>query len=149
MHLEFCMELYRIQPKNGRYFLHEHPAYATSWQTDMVQSLMQEEGILKSTCDQCVYGCESEDGSPVKKPTSFMTNSSKLVRELSARCGGRGGHCSRLEGGQHRQCRGRTARMAAILVGFRDQIKCDAVCKDGYIGMLEASMEKTECPASL
>ena len=31
MHLEFCLELYREQVKNGRYFLHEHPAYASSW----------------------------------------------------------------------------------------------------------------------
>ena len=32
-HLEFCVELYTIQAKAGRYFLHEHPAYAGSWQT--------------------------------------------------------------------------------------------------------------------
>ena len=30
-HLEFCAELYREQIKGGRYFLHEHPAYATSY----------------------------------------------------------------------------------------------------------------------
>ena len=29
-HLEFCMELYRIQLDNGLYFLHEHPASARS-----------------------------------------------------------------------------------------------------------------------
>ena len=29
-HLEFCVELYREQAKAGRYFLHEHPAYASS-----------------------------------------------------------------------------------------------------------------------
>ena len=28
MHLEFCMDLYREQLKHGRYFVHEHPAYA-------------------------------------------------------------------------------------------------------------------------
>ena len=158
MHLEFCIELYRVQSKNGRYFLHEHPAYATSWQTDMVEGLMREEGTLKATCDQCLYGCEAEDGSPVKKPTSFMTNSPELVKELSARCGGRGGRCSRPEGGEHRQCRGRTARMVAmyhfklcraILVGFRNQLRCDGICKDGYIGMLEGSMERTECAPML
>ena len=30
-HLSFCVELYREQLKHGRYFLHEHPAYASSW----------------------------------------------------------------------------------------------------------------------
>ena len=32
-HRAFCVELYREQMRNGRYLLHEHPAYATSWQT--------------------------------------------------------------------------------------------------------------------
>ena len=31
-HLEFCIELYREQIRGGRYFVHEHPAYASSWQ---------------------------------------------------------------------------------------------------------------------
>ena len=39
MHLEFCVELYREQMKHGRCFLHEHPAYATSWQEDAVKNL--------------------------------------------------------------------------------------------------------------
>ena len=40
MHIEFCIELYREQLKHGRYFLHEHPAYATSWQLEAMQRLM-------------------------------------------------------------------------------------------------------------
>ena len=31
-HLAFCVDLYREQMRHGRYFLHEHPAYASSWQ---------------------------------------------------------------------------------------------------------------------
>ena len=34
-HFEFCVELYREQAKAGRYFVQEHPAYASSWQTDL------------------------------------------------------------------------------------------------------------------
>ena len=30
-HLEFCIELYRIQIMNKLYFLHEHPWTARSW----------------------------------------------------------------------------------------------------------------------
>ena len=41
-HLEFCIRLYREQLRNNRYFLHEHPAYATSWQESAMQSLMGE-----------------------------------------------------------------------------------------------------------
>ena len=32
----------------------------------------------------------------------------------------------------------------AILVGFRRQLQRDGVCKDGFIGLLDARMEKTE-----
>ena len=39
-HLKFCVELYREQTKGGRYFLHEHPAYAPSWQTDVIEKLL-------------------------------------------------------------------------------------------------------------
>ena len=31
MHIRFVMKLYRIQAQAGRYYLHEHPAYASSW----------------------------------------------------------------------------------------------------------------------
>ena len=34
----------------------------------------------------------------------------------------------------------------AILVGFRRQLKADGVCRDGYVGMLDAGQEKTEVP---
>ncbi len=35
----------------------------------------------------------------------------------------------------------------AILVGFRNQLKKDGVCKEGFVGMLEACSE--EVPATL
>ena len=77
MHLEFCVELNREQPKNGRYFIREHPAHASSWQTDIIENLMKEHGITKASCDRCQYGCEA-DGSAVKKLILFMTNVPEL-----------------------------------------------------------------------
>ena len=59
-HLEFCVELYREQIRGGRYFLHEHPAYASSWQTDIIEGIMSEDGVLRVTADQCLYGSETE-----------------------------------------------------------------------------------------
>ena len=114
MHLEFCIELYREQLRHGRYFLHEHPAYATSWQEEAMRGLMGEQGVETATCDQCMYGCKSADGMPVKKPTMFLTNAPELAKRLRTRCKGRGGLCTRPGGGQHAQCRGKTARLAAV-----------------------------------
>jgi hypothetical protein len=152
-HLKFVVELYREQIRGGRYFLHEHPAYATSWQTEEIEKLLNEKSVVRVTCDQCMYGCEAEDGSPIKKPTSFMSNAEELTKELVARCHGKSSQCGRPEGGTHKQCRGKTARLAAmyhfklcraILVGFRRQLQHDGKCRDGFIGMLNSGMEKCE-----
>ena len=98
--------------------------------------------MVTATCGQCFYGCESEAGDPVKKPTTFMT----IVPELGRRCTGRGEACSRGSGGSHAQCRGKITRMAAvynfklcrdILVGVRKQLQKDGLCRDGFGGMLE------------
>ena len=62
--------------------------------------LLEEKSVVRATCDQCLYGCESEAGDPVKKPTTFMTNSPEVARELQRRCQGRGGACSRPQGGR-------------------------------------------------
>ena len=54
-HLEFSIELYREQLRHGRYFLHEHPAYATSWQEEAMRALMGEQGVETAVCDQCMF----------------------------------------------------------------------------------------------
>ena len=77
--------------RRGRYFVHAHPAYATSWQEEVIQKLLEEKDVVRATCDQCLYGCESEAKDPVKKPTAFMNNAIELARELQQRCQGRRG----------------------------------------------------------
>ena len=134
LHLSFCVDLYREQHKHGRYFLHEHPAQATSWQSEVMERFSSEDGTLRVTCDQCQYGMEDPDGNPIKKPTSFLTNSPEIAAQLQKRCFSRNGSCTRQGGGQHRQCRGYVARLAAvyhfklcraILVGLRRQLEVD------------------------
>ena len=134
----------------GRYFLHEHPAYASSWQTEVMEKLMAEDGVIRVTCDQCQYGMEDLEGSPIKKPTSFLTNSIEISEQLDKRCFGKLGKCSRPAGGTHRQCRGQVARLAAvyhfklcraILVGIRKQLDDDGRTKPGDVGMLDDNFE--------
>ena len=92
------------------------------------------------------------------RSTGFMTNAPEIGKELAMRCSGRNGECSRPEGGTHAQCRGKTARMAAmyhfklcraIFVGFRNHLKHDGKCKDGSIGMLDSNLEGTDATAQL
>ena len=88
-HLEFCMRLYEIQWREGRYFLHEHPETASSWREECVNKMMKRQGVVKVTGDQCRYGLKSHDGSregPARKRTSFMTTSPCIANRLNLRC---------------------------------------------------------------
>ena len=118
-----------------------------------MKDLIAESDVEETICDQCMYGSESFDGSPVKKPTRFITNAPELAKKLRRRCVARDGTCSRPGGGAHAQCRGKVARKAAvydfklcraILVGFRDQLRADGLYKDGFIGMLEDRGDKPD-----
>ena len=78
MHISFCISLYRLQMAEGRYFLHEHPWWATSWKLPQMVKLMDEFGVFTVRGDMCRFGMTSKDhegSSPVKKPTGWMTNS--------------------------------------------------------------------------
>ena len=150
-HLRFVSLLYKDQHDGGRYFLHEHPRWATSWSVRAIESISQLPGVQTVHGDQCQYGAEtqssdsiSEKGSPILKPTGFMTNAPKVAQALSRRCAGVGGSCSRPEGGIHRQCSGKHAREAqkyprglcrAILRGVRDQMREDRLLREGCFGV--------------
>ena len=132
MHLSWMCKMYARQIDAGRLILHEHPAHATSWSEDCVRGIMRKDGVSRITADQCQLGQQDEDGNPVKKPTWFMSNSPDILDALNRRCVGRGGVCSRAQGGRHQVCAGRTARRAAIfqrelceaiLIGLRNHLR--------------------------
>ena len=55
-HVKFCIELYRTQLNEGRYFLHEHPCSASSWEMPGIIELAAECDVDISTFDMCAYG---------------------------------------------------------------------------------------------
>jgi len=121
-HIKFVISLYRLQVREGRLFLHEHPAGASSWGLKMVQDLMKEEGVVTSIADQCQYGlmtqAERTSGvTPARKRTRFMTNSIAVAEELSKKC--QGGHVhTHLMGGN------RASQAARYPQGL-----CEAICR--------------------
>ena len=127
-HLELCIKLYRIQLDAGRYFLHEHPATATSWQEGVVKKLMTEEAVERVMGDQCRYGLSTKDGSvigPAKKPTGFMTNSVCIARRLMKKCP----NTTRRQVHQHIRLENGRAQAA--------QIYLDELCKEMCEGLIE------------
>eukprot|EP00973_Karenia_brevis_P004900 675185-Karenia_brevis.AAC.1 len=94
-HLKSTLELYQIQLDGGRYFLHEHPAGASSWKLPEMVQFMEQAGIVSAVSNMCCFGMEttSLDGEAselVAKPTRFMTNAEELLKIIHRRC--EGGH---------------------------------------------------------
>ena len=60
-HIQFVVRLYRIQIEEGRYFIHEHPASATSWRLPCIRKLWKESGVFAVRADLCEFGLKSRD----------------------------------------------------------------------------------------
>ena len=77
MHLNFVCSLYEEQICGGRFFIHEHPAGATSWEEPAVKRILKLPEVRVSRVDACQYGMTGiSEGKehPVKKPTRWMSN---------------------------------------------------------------------------
>ena len=57
----FAIKLYRIQAESGRFFLHEHPASASSRRLPEMMSLMADLKISKINAHMCRFKMFSED----------------------------------------------------------------------------------------
>ena len=58
-HIKFVVEIYREHAKNGRLFLHEHPAQASSWDLEEIREMASKEGVTVTVADQCMYGLKT------------------------------------------------------------------------------------------
>ena len=65
-HLSLCIERYRRQIKKKRYFLHEHPAGADSWDEEEMQRLSTRTRCFHSSwpdvCMGHVHPCQAGKG---------------------------------------------------------------------------------------
>ena len=91
-HVEFCTFLYHLQVRAGRYYIHEHPWSASSWELPCIRRLLQQLETKLTYTDQCQFGQVTVDDQgrtwPVRKPTGFMSNSRFVAEELCQVCAG-------------------------------------------------------------
>ena len=123
-HLEFCIELYKIQHENGLYFLHEHPHGASSWNNNKVQELLKLSGIQRIKSHMCAFGMTDEDSQGralVKKPTGLMTNACKIAETLANECKGDHRHVVLIGGGRAKRAEVYPNEFCkTIIFGLRD-----------------------------
>ena len=58
--MRFCIELYGLQIQGGRYFIHEHPDGATSWQMPETVKLLTQRNVGIVLFDMCQFGMAAE-----------------------------------------------------------------------------------------
>ena len=139
--LKTACEFYKEQVRRKRYFLHEHPWGASSWNEKCVKEVQALPGVQVVKGAMCHWHMTSEDSTGrglVKKPTGWMTNSSELAEILSASCSNKDGsgkpwhrHVMLVNG------RARHAKVyppeivKAVLKGLRKQLEVDGVFNAG------------------
>ena len=130
MLLRFAAKVYRVQTEAGRYYVHEHPATASSWNEREIQNLARQENVEKVTSDLCMFGLTTRGSTPeervaAQKRTIFMTNSPEMARALDRRCDGGHRH-QHLVQGRAKQSEEYTDELCqAMCIGVKNQVKWD------------------------
>ena len=73
VHMNFVCKLYMMQHKAGRYFIHEQPQAARSWEEECVQRTMRETNSQRLLIHQCMYGLVSVDTNGKTNPARTAT----------------------------------------------------------------------------
>lgn len=128
-HLNFCANIYDMQRREGRCFVHEHPQKACSWKETSIQTIAENDFVLKAEACMCAFGMFSRDETgeaPVKKPTTSMTNSIELHKVLSRACSRCVRHVHLVSGGAAAAQVYPKALCRAICQGIVRQAQADA-----------------------
>ena len=57
MLMQFSVDIYWDQVSRGKFFLHEHPATASSWDLPIIRELAEHPGVSVVTGDMRIMGC--------------------------------------------------------------------------------------------
>ena len=86
VHMRFCMELYELQHKADRYFLHEHPASAMSWAEPEIRRNALMPNVTTVIGDQYQYEAQDKEGRPIKNNTLVKLSAAGAAgEEVTAR----------------------------------------------------------------
>ena len=87
--------------QEGRYFTHERPMLAASWDVPCIKALRERPDVMIAEADLCQFGMMSKDEEGwghAKKPTRFMTNSVEMYKTLNRKCKGEHRHVHLIDG---------------------------------------------------
>ena len=135
-HLRLCIKKYKERHKKGKYFLHEHPAQADSWDDEEMVELQRLPGVYTVVGPMCAWGMalstHRQGHGLVYKPTKFVTNSREIAQILDRHCLNRRGgpvhrHISLIGGLAHLCAQYPQELVNAVLEGIKRQMMRDNV----------------------
>ena len=117
-----------MQIDGGRYYLHEHPLTASSWQEPCLNKIIKHEHNIVTRIHMCAYNMRIPDNQGreyIFKPTQFITNSPLIAARLERKCDETHAH-ARLQGNRTNKAAIYPGKLIdAITQGINDQIKAD------------------------
>ena len=109
LHFDFAVSLAELQVREGRGFILEQPAPATSWIRPKVRKLLENPEVYTVRADMCRFGlraqCGPHQGKLVQKPTVLATNIPEIAAHANKVC---------QKNHQHGQLIGGAAKYAAV-----------------------------------
>ena len=89
-HLQLVCKLYKQRAAKGKYYMHEHPAGATSWEEKCVNNIQRTTGGIKIDFGMCMFGLmvpyDNGEMKFARKPTTILTNMPAAKTYLARKC---------------------------------------------------------------
>lgn len=121
-HLRTAAQVCKRQYKRGKIFVLEHPRGSKAWLEEEIEELKALPGVFVCRFDMCQFGMRVGQGLN-KKPTTIITNSAEVAKELNRVCSGGHTHESLMGGKAAKAAEYPPALCRAMLKGLRRHLR--------------------------
>ena len=101
VHIQFCLEVYEMQLRAKRHFVHEHPRGSKAWQLPEMLRFLMMPGVECTELNMCAFGMTSRDEKGiglVKKDTRIMSSAPEVLKRVHRKCCGGHRHVHLISG---------------------------------------------------
>ena len=81
-HIRFCVEIYKMQIRAKRHFVHEHPEKSKAWKMPEIMELLMRTEVDSIVLHMCAFGMKAKDEKGeglVQKATRRMSSSPEIL----------------------------------------------------------------------
>ena len=93
-HIRFCLEIYGMQIRGKRHFVHDRPDKSRAWNMPEMKEFMLKPEVDAVTLRMFDFGMKGRDEMGedlVQKATRIMSSSEEVLKQVNLQCSNRGG----------------------------------------------------------